>query len=51
VLGALALSAGLITRQVSAGLVGAVVVSIAASSLLVRVARRSSAPANRPASA
>jgi CPA2 family monovalent cation:H+ antiporter-2 len=39
VLGALALSAGLITRQVSAGLVGAVVVSIAASSLLVRVVR------------
>jgi CPA2 family monovalent cation:H+ antiporter-2 len=37
VLGALALSAGLITRQVSAGVVGAVVVSIAASSLLVRV--------------
>jgi CPA2 family monovalent cation:H+ antiporter-2 len=41
VLGALALSAGLITRQVSAGLVGAVVVSIAASSLLVRVVNRS----------
>jgi predicted Kef-type K+ transport protein len=37
VLGALALSAGLITKQVSAGLIGAVVVSIAASSLLVRV--------------
>ena len=40
VLGALALSAGLITKQVGAGLVGAVVVSIAASSLLVRVAHR-----------
>jgi CPA2 family monovalent cation:H+ antiporter-2 len=40
VLGALALAAGLITRQVSAGLVGAVVVSIAASSLLVRVVHR-----------
>ena len=37
VLGALALSAGLITKQVSAGLIGAVVVSIATSSLLVRV--------------
>jgi predicted Kef-type K+ transport protein len=44
VLGALALSAGLITRQVSAGLIGAVVVSIAASSVLVRFARRTSAP-------
>ena len=40
VLGALALSAGFITRQVSAGLIGAVVVSIAASSVLVRVANR-----------
>jgi hypothetical protein len=37
VLGALALSAGLITKQVSAGLIGAVVVSIAASSVLVRI--------------
>jgi CPA2 family monovalent cation:H+ antiporter-2 len=44
VLGALALSAGLITRQVSAGLIGAVVVSIAASSVLVRFARRTTAP-------
>jgi CPA2 family monovalent cation:H+ antiporter-2 len=38
VLGALALGAGLITREVSAGLIGAVVVSIAASSILVRLA-------------
>jgi CPA2 family monovalent cation:H+ antiporter-2 len=37
VLGALALSAGLVTKQVSAGLIGAVVVSIAASSVLVRI--------------
>jgi CPA2 family monovalent cation:H+ antiporter-2 len=37
VLGALALSASLITKQVSAGLIGAVVVSIAASSVLVRI--------------
>lgn len=37
VLGALALSAGLVSKQVSAGLVGAVVVSIAASSVLVRI--------------
>ena len=37
VLGALALSAGLTTKQVSAGLIGAVVVSIAASSVLVRI--------------
>jgi CPA2 family monovalent cation:H+ antiporter-2 len=40
VLGALALSAGLISPAVSAGLVGAVVVSIAASSILVRFAHR-----------
>jgi monovalent cation:H+ antiporter-2, CPA2 family len=40
VLGALTLSAGLITKQVSAGLIGAVVISIAASSVLVRVANR-----------
>ena len=39
-LGALALSAGLITKQVSAGLIGAVVISIAASSVLVRIANR-----------
>jgi CPA2 family monovalent cation:H+ antiporter-2 len=38
VLGALALGAGLITKEVSAGLIGAVVVSIAASSILVRLA-------------
>jgi CPA2 family monovalent cation:H+ antiporter-2 len=50
VLGALALSAGLITKQVGAGLVGAVVVSIAASSLLVRVARGSPPPALRATS-
>jgi K+:H+ antiporter len=37
VLGALALGAGLISREVSAGLIGAVVVSIAASSILVRL--------------
>src|SRR2546430_16258751 len=38
VLGALAVGAGFITKEVSAGLIGAVVVSIAASSILVRVA-------------
>jgi len=38
VLGALALGAGFITKEVSAGLIGAVVVSIAASSILVRFA-------------
>ena len=43
VLGALALSAGLITSEVSAGLVGAVVVSIAASSILVRLGGRRTA--------
>jgi CPA2 family monovalent cation:H+ antiporter-2 len=47
VLGALALSAGLISAQVSAGLVGAVVISIAASSLLVRVVGRPYAAANK----
>ena len=41
VLGALALGAGLISAQVSSALVGAVVISIAASSILVRVAHRS----------
>jgi CPA2 family monovalent cation:H+ antiporter-2 len=40
VLGALALSAGLITKQVSAGLIGAVVISIATSSILVRAVHR-----------
>ena len=40
VLGAIALGARLITPQVSSGLVGAVVVSIAASSILVRFAHR-----------
>jgi monovalent cation:H+ antiporter-2, CPA2 family len=40
VLGALALSAGLITKQVSAGLIGAVVISIAISSILVRAVHR-----------
>jgi K+:H+ antiporter len=48
VLGALALSAGLITKQVSAGLIGAVVISIAASSLLVRVAGSPKIEANKP---
>jgi len=43
VLGALALAGGLITKEVSAGLIGAVVVSIAASSILVRVAGRAPA--------
>lgn len=43
VLGALALGGGLITKQVNDALVGAVVISIAASSILVRVL-------NRPAS-
>ena len=38
VLGALALGAGLITKELSAGLIGAVVVSIALSSVLVRYA-------------
>jgi len=41
VLGALALGAGLISTQVSAALVAAVVLSIAASSILVRVGYRS----------
>jgi len=49
VLGALALGAGLITREVSAGLIGAVVVSIAASSILVRLAGRGRAAAAQPA--
>ena len=43
VLGALALAGGLITKEESAGLIGAVVVSIAASSILVRVAGRAPA--------
>lgn len=45
VLGALALGAGLITKEVSAGLIGAVVVSIAASSILVRLAGKPAAAA------
>jgi len=49
VLGALALGAGLITKEVSAGLIGAVVVSIAASSILVRLAGRGRAAAAQPA--
>jgi len=49
VLGALALGAGLITKEVSAGLVGAVVVSIAASSVLVRLAGPGRAAAAQPA--
>lgn len=40
VLGALALGGGLITREISAGLIGAVVLSIALSSILVRVVHR-----------
>src|SRR5256886_1107245 len=40
VLGALALGAGFVTKEVSTGLIGAVVVSIAGSSILVRVAGR-----------
>jgi CPA2 family monovalent cation:H+ antiporter-2 len=47
VLGALALGAGLISPAVSAGLVGAVVVSIAASSILVRLAHRPVAGSNK----
>jgi len=43
VLGALALGAGFISKEVSAGLIGAVVVSIAASSILVRVVGAKSA--------
>jgi len=39
VLGALALGAGLITKEVNAALIGAVVISIAASSILVRMPR------------
>jgi len=49
VLGALALGAGLVTKVVSAGLIGAVVVSIAASSVLVRLAGRGRAAAAQPA--
>jgi monovalent cation:H+ antiporter-2, CPA2 family len=41
VLGALAAGAGLITRQMSAGLIGTVVVTIAISSVLVRVGYQS----------
>lgn len=40
VLGALALGAGAITKEVSAGLIGAVVISIAATSVLVRLLGR-----------
>jgi CPA2 family monovalent cation:H+ antiporter-2 len=47
VLGALALGAGFITKEVGAGLIGAVVISIAASSVLVRVAG-SPQPNNQP---
>lgn len=49
VLGALALGAGLITKEVNAGLIGAVVVSIAASSILVRLAGRVRAGEAQPA--
>ena len=50
VLGALALTAGLISVQVSAGLISAVVVSIAASSILVRLVHRpgTKLEANKP---
>src|SRR5712692_2045199 len=48
VLGAIALSARLISPQVSAGLVAAVVVSIAASSILVRMAHRANTPEPAP---
>jgi CPA2 family monovalent cation:H+ antiporter-2 len=47
VLGALALGAGIITKEIGAGLIGAVVVSIAASSILVRLAG-SPQPNNQP---
>ena len=40
VLGALALGAGLITREINAALIGAVVITIALSSVLVRVVHR-----------
>ena len=46
VLGALALGGGLVTAEVSSGLVGAVVISIAASSILVRLVHR---PIRKPA--
>jgi K+:H+ antiporter len=49
VLGALALGAGLITKEVSAGLIGAVVISIAASSVLVRFLGTAREAAARPA--
>jgi CPA2 family monovalent cation:H+ antiporter-2 len=49
VLGALALGGGLITKEVSAGLIGAVVISIAASSILVRLAHRPSSVESTPA--
>ncbi|HET7420302.1 MAG TPA: cation:proton antiporter [Candidatus Dormibacteraeota bacterium] len=49
VLAALALAAGLITEQMSAGLVGAVVLSIAASSILVRFLGIGRAAEARPA--
>ena len=43
VLGALALGAGLITREINAALIGAVVITIAASSVLVRLVHRRAA--------
>lgn len=51
VLGALALGAGLISPAVSAGLVGAVVLSIAASSILVRLAYRPVVRSNKDSTA
>ncbi len=50
VLGAIALGAGLISPQVSAGLIAAVVVSIAASSILVRLVHRANTPQPAPVS-
>lgn len=49
VLGALALGAGLITNEMSAGLIGAVVISIAASSVVVRLAYRARSVEPAPA--
>jgi len=48
VLGALALGGGLITKEVNAALIGAVVISIAASSILVRLIGGASAPPALP---
>jgi CPA2 family monovalent cation:H+ antiporter-2 len=50
VLGALALGGGLITREMNAALVGAVVISIGASSIIVRLGGASAPPALRATS-